>query len=459
MAGKNVVQCVGPSYHLDDAKAAIQASINCYSQKLDGGATMMQSIPGEVDIDSLGFSIRASRYIAHRWLVVADHTLYEVSPADYTVAVRGQLLTTSGYVGMAFNKTQVAIVDGPQLYIFTLATSVLQQIVSAGWRGSDDVQEKDGYFIFVDPNTDQFYLSKIDDGTSLDALDFSSADSSPDDIVTHKIVGNYVWFFGELSGEPWVNSGQLSFPFTRYNSYTSNVGCVGKLAAINAADTLFWIGKTNRGTGIVYMLEGNQPRRVSTMAVEKKLRESTDISKASMWTYQIEGHEFIGINAPGMDTTWVYDAALKEWHERAEWDEGWLPLRSRMVTSIGSNQYAATDDGKLVYLDETLNTLSGRPLVRERTWPHMKQPSMEPICFYGLELSCKTGNNGGNITLELSNDGGATFGPKLLRGLGAIGRRMQRIRWLGLGCAFNRVFRIRQSDDIPFAIYSAAVDA
>jgi hypothetical protein len=35
---------------------------------------------------------------------------------------------------------------------------------------------------------------------------------------------------------------------------------------------------------------------------------------------------------------------------------------------------------------------------------------------------------------------------------------MQRVRWLGLGAAVNRVFRIRCSDDVPFAIHSATVD-
>ena len=69
-----------------------------------------------------------------------------------------------------------------------------------------------------------------------------------------------------------------------------------------------------------------------------------------------------------------------------------------------------------------------------------------------------TTGQGGNVTLEMSNDGGATFGPKLLRALGAIGRVMQRVRWLNLGTAYNRVFRIRCSDDVPFAVHSATLD-
>ena len=38
--------------------------------------------------------------------------------------------------------------------------------------------------------------------------------------------------------------------------------------------------------------------------------DSTDLTAATMWTYQVEGHEFIGITAPGMRTTLVYDAVV-----------------------------------------------------------------------------------------------------------------------------------------------------
>jgi hypothetical protein len=456
MAGSPIVQCSGPSYHLGDRKAAVQRSVNCYPQRLEGDAWMMAATPGEVQIADLGAEIRGSRVVAGRWFVVSGVTLYEVTAAGSSAA-RGTLYTSSGFVGMAHNASQLALVDGGNLYIFDLTTNTLTPASSGGWRGSDDVVELDGYFVFVAPDTDQFYLSAIDNGSTLNALDFSSADTSPDNIVTHRVSHRQLWLFGDLSTEIWINSGDLAFPFVRYSSYTLDVGCVGKRAAIRAADTLFWIGKTDRGTGIVYMASGNQPQRVSTKAVEEALRASSDLSQATMWTYQIDGAEFIGISAPGVETTWTFDAAAQQWHERGEWDAGWQPLRSGLVTSLNGQHFAGDASGKLVRLDPDANTLNGRPLVRERVWPHFKQPSAEPVSYFALELQMTTGR-GGNVMLEISNDGGATFGPPLLRDLGAIGRRMQRVRWLGLGSAFNRVFRIRCSDDVPFAIHSATVD-
>jgi hypothetical protein len=461
MAGNPVVQFAGASYHLPDRKAAVQNAINCYPQRLEGADLMMVSAPGRTLLTTLGGEIRCIAYVQGRTFIVGGNTLYErTAPSTYTV--RGTLLTSSGYVGSAYNQSQLALVDGPNLYVYNLAGNTLTQITSPGWLGSDDVVECDGYMIFVDPDTQVFYLSEIDDATTLNALDFSSADVAPDNILTQRVSHRQVVLFGEISSEIWINSGAVDFPFTRYQSYTIDVGVVGKRAAINAADTLIWVGRSQRGTGIVYQMVGNQPDRISTLAVEQALAASTDLSGVTMWTYQIAGHEFVGINAPGLSTTWVYDAAMPagaRWHERAEWDEGWVQDRAALHTFCGDDHLCGDSLGNVYKIDPTVNTLAGLPKVRERTWPHMMSPSMEPVTFRSLELAATTGEAPGVITLEISNDGGTTFGPPLQRSLGATGRRMQRVRWMPLGTSYNRVFRLRCSDAVPLNIHGAVVDA
>lgn len=455
MAGRKVVEMLGPSYHLADRKAAVQSAINCYLQPV-GDKSMMQGIPGDVLLRSFAAEGRGAREVNGRLFVVAGDAIYEVA-ADGASVLRGLLRTNSGVVGMAHNATQLAIVDGENLYILNLVGNTITEVTAAGWRGSNDVSELDGYFIFVDPGTDQFYLSQIDDGTSLDALDFSSADAGPDNIIAHVTSHRQAWFFGDLTTEIWIDSGGILFPLVRYQSYTLDVGIVGAHAVVSAADSLFWVGKTRRGTGIVYTAVGNQPQRVSTLAVEESLRRSSDLSGVTMWAYQTDGHEFIGINAPGLDTTWVYDAATQQWHECAEWDAGWKPLRRRFTTSAFGNLYGIDLYGNFVRIDSGAYSLSGRPLVRERTWPHFIQESMEPVSYRALQLGMTSGH-GGKVTLEVSNDGGYSFGPMLARSLGVTGRFMQVIRWLGLGSAINRVFRIRCADEVPFAVHQAALD-
>jgi hypothetical protein len=483
MAGLKYGECIGSSYHLDDPKAASSTAVNCYPQKLDGDRWMMASAPGMDALYTLGLGTwRGSKSLDDRWFAVKGSTLYEIGPAGEFTA-RGALASNSGYVGIAINQSQVAIVDGPNLYIYNYSAQAFTTITSPGWLGSNDVHEIDGYFVFVDPDTDVFYISEIDDGTDLDALDFSTADSSPDAIITHRVNHRQLWLFGKSnSTEIWINTGNPAFPFERYQAYTLDVGCVGERAAVNAADTLFFVGKTDRGTGIVYMVQGNRPVRVSNSAVEQAIRDSTDATQISMWSYQVEGHEFVGLEIPGYEKTWVYDAALGEWHERGYWaregfGDGWSPLGLRFVTYFATTlggafegtHWAGDMNGVAMFgLNRDSNLLRLDRMVRERTWPHIVKDSLEPTCFRGLELSMKTGvpvvspspgeSGPGVVTLEISNDGGASFGPPLPRQLGVTGRRMERVRWLNLGTTINRVFRIRCSSDVPFAIYSAAVD-
>lgn len=460
MPSQNVIECIGPSYHLDDRKAAVQSAVNCYMEQVEGlgeARPLTQvSVPGLVQIAALTGAVRNMRNVNGRWFVVAGSGLYEVTAAGATTS-RGTLNSSAGFVGMSHNGTQLCLVDGANGYVFILSSNTFASIASSGFRGSDDVWEFDGYGVFVASGTDQFYLSAIDDFNSFNAIDFSSADSQPDGIVTHRVLHRELWLMGDVSTEIWVNSGDPSFPLVRYNSVTLDVGVVGARAAALAADTLLWIGKTNRGSGIVYMAVGHQPRRVSTRAVEQALAKSTDLSAATMWAYQVDGHEFVGINAPGLNSTWVFDVAVQQWHERAEWFGGWLPGRLTHVCSFAGAQFGGDVNGVLYRLDSSVYANGSDPLVRERTWPHQISQSMQPISFHNLQLACTTGY-GGNVTLEVSNDGGAVFGPPLLRSLGEIGRYMKRIRWMPLGASFDRVFRIRCSDPVPFNIHAAVLE-
>lgn len=461
MAGRQEVKCIGPSYQLADRKAAVQRSVNLYLRQIEGlgedRQLILDSCPGLRTLVDLGATVRGSYNAYGRWFVVAGSTLYEVQTSGSYVS-RGTLASSSGFVSMKAGRDQLVIVDGPNGYVFSLATNTFNPITDPDWRGSNWVEELDGYFVFVAPGSDQFYLSAIDDGANYDALDFSSADAQPDNIITHRVKKRELFLFGMVSTEVWINSGDADFPFVRYNSTPIDVGIVGNRAAIFAGDTLIFVGQTVSGAGYVYEMQGHQPVRISTQAVEEALQSSTDLSQASMWTYQTDGNEFVGINAPGLETTWVFDFSTRQWHERADFADGeFLPLRADIVTFVGNRHYA-TGGTKLYRLDSSYYQNGDDILVRERTWPHLVTPSLEPIAYRGLELQCKTGE-GGSITLEISNDGGYVYGPPLARSLGAVGRRNQRVRWLLLGSGLDRVHRLRITDAVPATFYSCALDA
>jgi hypothetical protein len=453
------IKIIGPSEHLADSRRACQRTVNMRVARGEGAgedrSLMLVSTEGLSTFLTLPATIRGTYSTQGRWFVVAGDVLYEVyQDASYTS--RGILATGAGYVSMCRGRDQLVIVDGPVGYVMGLQSNDFDTITDTDFRGSKWGEELDGYIIFVDPETDQFYLTALDDASTLDALDFSSADSQPDNIITHRVHKRELFLFGEDSTEVWVNSGESDFPLIRYNSTPIDIGIVGFRAAANTSDSLVFVGKTERGQGYVYEMQAHQPVRISTEAVETALASSTDLTECSAWSYHVKGAEFVGINAPGMDTTWVFDLSTRLWHERGELVDGdWTPFRADQVTHINGTHYATA--GSVIYR-LTGSNIAGSELVRERTLPHLVKPSLQPITYQSLELACQTGE-GGTITLEISNDGGKTFGAPLLRSLGAVGRYMQRVRWFPLGTSFDRVFRIRCSSDVPLSIYSGSIEA
>jgi Phage stabilisation protein len=387
--------------------------------------------------------------------IVAGSTLYEMSNAEAMTSM-GTLPNSAGYISLVNGEGQLAVADEAYLYVLNLDTGAFAGVTSDGWRGSKRVDFLDGYFIFVAPSTEQFYITAADDATALNAADFSSADGQPDLVVTHRVRKRELYLFGTRTCEVWINSGGADFPFTRYQGTPIDVGAVGSRSVCKAADTLVWVGQTEQGGPFVYMLDGYQPVRISTQSVEQQLLTSTDIASVSVWSYQDAGGEFVCINAPGMATTWCWNAATRMWHEMAEQSAGsWVPFRVDQAVYFNGKRYAIAGT-KLYELDRRYTDLAGDALVRERTWPHLLSPSLEPIAYHGLEVRCTTGSaTAGNLTLEISNDGGSVFGPPFAKSLGAVGARTQRLRWLGLGTCpggGSRVFRLRCADSVPLTL-------
>jgi hypothetical protein len=456
------ISVIGPSNYLSDRKSAVQRSVNWYPMLTEGpgedAQLVLESAPGLELVHTFSGAVRGMRNADGRLFVVAGEHLHEV--LGTSVAQLGYV-GGGGHVSMTNGTDQLCVVNGQNGYVMNMTTDVVTRITSEGWRGSNTVDFLDGYFVFAAPNTEQFYISAIDDATSLDALEFTSADTLPDKIVSLIVIRRELYLLGARSIEVWINSGHPDFPFARYQGTPIDVGVVGQRAFCNANDSLVWVGQTLRGGPYVYTLNGYQPIRISTQAVEQQLAKSTDITQASLWTYQEAGGEFVALNAPGMASTWVWDAASKLWHERAELSEGEF-VRSRVeyVASIGGVQYAA-DDTKLYTMSRDYHTLAGDDLVRERTWPHLVGAEFESVAYHSLELRCTTGDEPeGFITLEVSNDGGAVWGSPLRRTLGATGRRQQRVRWMPLGtcpAGGSRVHRIRCSSPVQLTIQGAVI--
>jgi hypothetical protein len=467
MAGKQYNPFIGPSEPLEDRKSSSQRSINLYMAAIEGGGEdkqyVLKSAPGMYSIFTMPATIDG--YCTDEIgaiFMVAGGKLYR----NYNNYTAYDYLGDVGLVGgqpiqILSAGDYVFITGVPNSYVYNKTTGAVSQITDPDFPGCSTVAFLDGYWIASIAQNEQFFISAIDDPMTWDAIDFSSADSSGDRIVALATFKGELIIFGSRSTEIWVNSGDEDFPFVRYSAGSINIGIASPESFVSTGDAIYWLGSAESGANYIYEMQGHQPVRISTRAIEEDMRATGNPGyQAKLWTYQAPGNEFIGFKFFGSVSTWVFDTAIRKWHERCELSSGqYVASRVDYITANGDGFLIALGGDKVYFVASDYYYIDGDPLPRERTWPHLMRSNLEPVSYRSLELGCTTGADApiSNITLEVSNDGGYTFGPPLLRSLGAVGRRMQRVRWLMLGSSRDRVFRVRVTDPVPMTFHSATV--
>lgn len=417
---------------------------------------------------TMGRGLIASTAGNQLFAVVANR-LYSVSSGGVRTQI-GALITSTGPVGMKIGLTQLVVTDGSFGYVYDLQAHTFTRILSDAWLGSATVEYLGGYFSFIDPNSQTFYISAQEDATTIDGLDFATANDAPDKLVGQISTSNVIVYFGEVSGEVWqLDPSGGDFALQRNSGAYIEVGLLAAFTAKELDNTVYWLGRDERGAGMVYKLEGFRAQRISNMAVEQKIQEAisagNDMSKAVAYTYQQGGHSFYVLQVPGLDTTWVYDASSQQWHERAELVLGRYAQHRGNYHAYCFGKHLIMGENDIIYAyDVDANTNAGDVLVRDRISPHYASPALSRVFFERFELDCVVGygiagDAQASAMLRYSNDGGFNWGSWRTATIGAVGEKSARARFMRCGSGYDRIWHVRVTDDVPFAIVNAVVQA
>lgn len=459
-----MIKFVGPSYPIGN-KAASERSINLYLTEIESGTGkapfILKSIPGLSLFASLGAEFRGSIVFSGRCFVVAGNILYEIV-SNGTATARGTLLTSTGRVSLAVGVKQVVIVDGPYGYVLTQATNVFAQITSPNFYGSRFVTFTRGYFVFIRPISQQYYISAIDDATSFDALEFASAESNPDKLQVVITDHDELKLFGEVTVETASDTGGVDFPFMRNPGALMEVGCLAPDSVVKLDNSIYWIGQNDTGGGLVYKANGYQPQIVSDDAIGQMLQTSTNMAAATAYGYQQGGKTFYCINAPGLLTTLCFEAKSGKWHERVDLDlvtGGYKQHRATGYFYAFGKCFVGAADGRIYSLEPLVGNNAGDVLLRERISPHNSLPTLERETFARFQLDCTVGKSAAGkdpqVMMRYSNDGGINWGSWQQRSLGQIGEFAKRVVWHRLGQSRDRVWAVRCTDDVIFDVIGA----
>lgn len=306
-----------------------------------------------------------------------------------------------------------------------------------------------GYFVALRDGSQRFYWSALRDASSWDALDYASAESSPDPLRDVVVVGDVMWLLGSATVEPWALSGDADLPFSRIEGRNYQRGVKAPGCATQLDNSLFWIGDDNR----VYR-SGAVPEGLSDPGIEERIAGSTHVS---VFSYEQTGHKFFCVV---LDTeTLQYDASSKEWDEVASYGQ----VRFRPVSACQFHGVPRLGDG----IDGTVWRLSsdayddeGAPLVKLFT-------AFQPISdgSFTLDVIHLDADYGSTPTLSgqaadpivevrTSRDGGRTWTEWRPAPLGKQGQYRARAVWRRFGTfdAPGGMFEFRCSDPVRFRV-------
>ena len=403
--------------------------------------------------------------------IVSGSALYRAD-TSYSSTLIGTVGGT-GPVSMSDNGTQLFIACNGTSYIYNSLSALLSQITDTDFPGAVTVGYLDGYFVFNPPNSQQIWVTALLDGTDIDALDFASAEGSPDGVVGIIIDHREVWVFGTNSVEVWYNAANQDFPLERIQGAFNEIGCAAAYSIAKGDNVIFWLGKDARGNGMVYQASGYTGQRISTHAVEWQIQSYGDVSDAVGYTYQQDGHTFYVLTFHSADKTWVYDVSTQAWHERAGFSNGSF-TRHRSNCQVNFNNEILVGDyqnGKIYAFDMTTYSDDSEIQKWLRSWRALPpgENDLKRSTHHSLQLDIQSGvglNDGQGedpqARLRWSDDGGHTWSNYHWKSLGRIGEYGKRVIWRRLGMTKklrDRVYEISGTDAVEIKIMGAELIA
>jgi hypothetical protein len=495
---------LGQAYVARSVNAADNRMINLFPEVIPNEgkeAGFLNRAPGLRLVATIGTGpVRGLWQFNNRMYVVSGNELYFLT-SNYIPTLLGTVVG-SGPVSMSDNGTQLFVAANGPSYIYNSNTNVFGAIADPDFPGAVTVSYLDGYFVFNEPNSQKVWVTELLDGTSIDPLDFASAEGSPDGLVSLMVNNREAWLFGTNSIEVWYDAGTPDFPLARIQGASNEIGCVAPYSVAKLDNSLFWLGQDARGRGIVYRNNGYTGVRASNHAIEWQIQSYGNISDAIAYTYQQDGHSFYVLTFPSASKTWVYDVATQSWHERASWvNDAFIRHRSNCQTTFNDEIIVGDfENGNLYAFDLDVYADNGQIQKWLRSWRAIPsgQNNLKRTTQHTMQLDCETGvglngidpndpldwffststgdriitNNGDfimfspttveganpEIMLRWSDDGGHTWSNEHWSSMGRIGQFGRRVFWRRLGMTQklrDRVYEISGTDPVKIAILGA----
>lgn len=464
-----IVSLFGVSQQGKSSTVTSQKHLNLYAEIIadaEKSRVVYYGTPGLLLFTSFGDTpIRG--WIAVGDFIYAVHrgVFWEVNNAGVKTN-RGTLTSTSGRVQMAYNGTQIAIVDGSfaGFYNYTIATTTLATVTANVIGTPIDVTFQDGYGLFAYADA-KFQKTSAYAFQTLDALEFATAESNPDGLS--RVVADHgeLVLAGSETVEFWGNTGAQDFPYSNQRGSTLEFGLAAPWSLVKYNDSLAGLFKNRMGQVQVMQMAGHALRKISDQELDYKINNYGSVSDATSYAYMLGGHPMLVVNFPSEGKSHLYDGSTSMWTELESGLDGARHVGELHLDYLNKPRIADYANGNIYTLDADTYTDNGTPIAREIVSKHFNS-GLDMLKISKLQVDFETGvglisgqGSDPQAMMQFSKDNGHTWSNGAWVTLGAIGAFLTRAIWWRLGVARDWVFKIRITDPVKVVIAGASIDA
>ncbi len=341
-------------------------------------------------------------------------------------------------------------------YLYKTSDSTFSRLATTidDFYGGGSVTSQDGMFVSHRPESDEFYISNTRDGADWDILDVHTAEAKTSNITRVLSAYQNLWVFKGDSIEEFYNSG-ASPVWQRSSLALIELGALAPHSPALIDNALIWLANDRT----VRVSRGSDAQIVSTHHISRMIEKFPDATDAIGYGFSFNNHSLYVLTFPAANRTLVYDLSNGLWYEYASFvsdgskDDG--RYRGNCYANFNNIDIVGDYENNKIYkIDQDVYTDDGNRIRRTRVFSMPKNENKH-IFMHRFELDLNTGSGavGGHgenpqAMLQISRDGGKTYGNEMWQSIGAIGSYNTGVVWRRLGKAREPVFRITISDPI-----------
>lgn len=322
------------------------------------------------------------------------------------------------------------------------------------------VYDPDNSLKVLTQNVDAFEWMFYD---SYGVQQFFNAESSSDNVRAISAIGPNLYLFGSHSVEIWQRGSGEYETWVRQN-YTTNAsnGLQAPYSIATCGSNLYYLGSGESYAKGILMVSGQAYRKISPDWLDKKLLDETGDS-AFAFAYAEGDHNFYVLQLGNTRESWVYDTETSEWHQRksrifsSTEETAWRAVS--LIWFLGGFWVFCNDGCMYSFSDEYwwedyADTGNRLPMIRHRQGALVVNDE-KPFVLNELAVECNVGSWADyelqpELLLEVSRDGGNTFGNVRSCRMGRTGQYGYRVRFHALG--YNRLCVLRVTYSHPTSL-------